>query len=71
VVGLRRRNNTAHRVVNSMVEEKTLFHITMDLDIYIKAVDDEEAKEKVYRYLDENDMKMADMLDIEEIYFEE
>jgi len=71
VVGLRRRNNTAHRVVNSMVEEKTLFHITMDLDIYIKAVDDEEAKEKVYRYLDENDMKMADMLDIEEVYFEE
>ena len=54
-----------------MVEEKTLFHITMDLDIYIKAVDDEEAKEKVYRYLDENDMKMADMLDIEEVYFEE
>lgn len=71
MVGLRRRNNTAHRVVNSMVEEKTLFHITMDLDIYIKAVDDEEAKEKVYRYLDENDMKMADMLDIEEVYFEE
>jgi len=28
-------------------------------------------EEKVYRYLDENDMKMADMLDIEEVYFEE